>query len=81
MTHVMCQDESSERAATSQTHHRPVTVCNLLVHLPFTHIYWLVVVNIFCVMFSSLSFDSLILLLIVSAGQLSKMAALPSRSP
>lgn len=40
----------------------------------------LVAMNIFSVMFSSLSFDSVILLLIVSAGQLTKMAALPSGS-
>lgn len=64
--------------SVSQMHHR--TAQNQLFFLSFTQIDWLtpsVVTNIFCVTFSSLSFDSVILPLIVSAGQLTKMATPP----
>lgn len=60
-------------------------LCNLQPMALFSPLHSLTVLppacdEYFCVMFSSLPFDSLILWLIVSAGQLTKMAALPSGS-
>lgn len=64
---------SSHKCTTGRTEPASFPRLHTLIGLP-PRFWWI----FFYAMFSSLPFDSLILLLIVPAGQLTKMAALPS---